>query len=145
MPRMFEAADCAKARLRPPVFGLTDKAMKFAKLYAEEPMLGPTNCARQAGYSDKGGAASVRGAELQRDPRVQRAVIHFGRLAFGAAQAEAIAHLRLYCQLNEDSVSPRRMRYLLAELHRLEESGERLDRVYYALAATAWYAGPLGV
>jgi hypothetical protein len=135
---MFEAAECARARLHPPAFGLTDRAMKFAKLYAEEPLLGPTNCARQAGYSDKGGAASVRGAELLRDPRVQRAVTHFGRLAFAAAQAEAIARLRLLAQLDEIFANPRRMRSLLADLHSLEESGKRLARVYSALEAAAW-------
>ena len=138
MARIFETAECAKARLRAPVFGLTDKAMKFAKLYAEDPLLGPTNCARQAGYSDKSGAASVRGAELLRDPRVLQAVIHFGRLAFVAAQAEAIAHFRLLGQLDEIIANPRRMRYLLADIHGLEESANRLDRVYGALAATAW-------
>src|SRR5580658_8938802 len=112
MPRTFEPAECAKARLLPPVFGLTDRAMKFAKLYAENPLLGPTNCARQAGYSDKGGAASVRGAELLREARVQQAVLHFGRLAFAVAQGEAIACMRLYAQLNDPHLTTRRMRRL---------------------------------
>ena len=140
MARIFERAECAKARLRAPVFGLTDKAIKFAKLYAEEPLLGPTNCARQAGYSDKGGAASVRGTELLRDPRVLRAVIHFGRLAFTAAQAEAIGHFRLLAQLNDTSAhqDKRAIRYMTADIHSLLQSARRLDRVYGALVATAW-------
>lgn len=140
MARIFETAECAKARLRAPVFGLTDRAMKFAKLYAEEPLLGPTNCARQAGYSDKSGAASVRGAELLRDPRVLRAVIHFGRLAFTAAQAEAIGHFRLLAQLDDTFAhrDRRAMRYMMADIRSLLQGAERLDRVYSALVATAW-------
>jgi len=76
-------------------FGLSARALKFAKEYAAHPHLSATVCATRAGYSDEGRAAHVRASELLRDARVQRAVIHYGTVALAKAQAAAANRLAL--------------------------------------------------
>src|SRR5215470_7647863 len=74
-------------------FGLTPRALRFARLYAEKPDRTISNAARAAGFSDRARGAHVRGCELLRDPRVVRAVLHFGALALARARGEAIESL----------------------------------------------------
>jgi hypothetical protein len=76
-------------------FGLSARALTFARLYAEHPTWSVADCARKAGYADSSRAAHVRGSELLRDSRVAQAVMHFGSLAFTRAQALATARLEL--------------------------------------------------
>jgi hypothetical protein len=75
-------------------FGLTKRALKFARVYAATPHCSISAAARAAGYSDRARGAHVRGCELLRDPRVVRAVLHFGALALAKARGEAIKSLR---------------------------------------------------
>ena len=75
-------------------FDLTDRALKFARLYAEHPRLGATKCALEAGYAQRcARGAHVRANELLRDPRVIRAVIYFGARALNRARADATQYL----------------------------------------------------
>jgi hypothetical protein len=80
-------------------FGLTPRALRFARLYAEKPDRTISDAARAAGFSDRARGAHVRGCELLRDPRVIRAVLHFGALALARARGETIESLR---KLGED-------------------------------------------
>ena len=77
-------------------FGLTKRALRFAQLRAEHPWRTVSACAKDAGYSDRSRAAHVRGCELLRDPRVIRAIVHFGSLELMKAQAEAASKLRRF-------------------------------------------------
>ena len=67
-------------------FGLTKRALRFARLYSERPRCTISAAARAAGYSDRARGAHVRGCELLRDPRViPPPIIHFGALALAKA------------------------------------------------------------
>jgi hypothetical protein len=66
--------------------GLTPRTLRFARLYAEKPDRTISAAARAAGYSDRARGAHVRGSELLRDPRVVRAILHFGALALARAR-----------------------------------------------------------
>jgi hypothetical protein len=80
-------------------FGLTPRALKFARAYATTPHCSISAAARAAGFSDRARGAHVRGSELMRDPRVVRAILHFSALALAKARGEAIESLR---ELAED-------------------------------------------
>ena len=80
-------------------FGLTKRALAFARHYAETPGCTVSAAARAAGFSDRARGAHVRGCELLRDPRVIRAILHFSALELARAQREAIENLR---ELAED-------------------------------------------
>ena len=113
-------------------FGLTDRALRFAQFYAANPRWGVTVCATYAGYSDQGRAAHVRGCELLRDPRVIRAIVHFGGLAFVEAQALATRRLRLLAD-GDKSLSWRdhaMIENLTIDLDQLARRAGRLDKVY---------------
>jgi hypothetical protein len=77
-------------------FGLTKRALRFAQLRAELPWWTISDCAKDAGYSDRSRGAHVRGCELLRDPRVIRAIVHFSSLELVSAQAEATSKLRRF-------------------------------------------------
>jgi hypothetical protein len=94
-----EQSDGAIAQKAALDFGLTRRALKFARLYAEMPRCTISDAARAAGFSDRARGAHVRGCELLRDPRVVRAILHFGALALARARGEAIENLR---KLGED-------------------------------------------
>lgn len=116
-------------------FDLANRALKFARLFAENPRWTITHIAREAGYSDRGRGAHVRGCELLRDPRVIRAILHFGALALNKARAEAIEKLR---ELGEDKRETRlwshwdrhAFKRLRMALDKLEPHAERMERVY---------------
>jgi hypothetical protein len=92
-----EQSDGARAQ-KAGDFGLTKRALAFARFYAETPG-SISEAARAADYSDRARGAHVRGCELLRDPRVIRAILHFSALALARAQREAIENLR---ELAED-------------------------------------------
>jgi hypothetical protein len=124
-----EGARAQKRRL----FGLTQRALKFAKLYAENDWT-ITRAAREAGFSDRARGAHVRGSELMRDPRVIRAILHFGTLAIRQAGAAAAEKLR---ELGEDNPSWRwsywdrhALRRLRASIEQLEPRLQRMERIY---------------
>jgi hypothetical protein len=48
-------------------FGLTARALKFARVFAETPDCTISDAARAAGFSDRARGAHVRGCELMRD------------------------------------------------------------------------------
>ena len=81
----------------------------------------------------------MRGCELLRDPRVIRAILHFGALALAKARGAAIGELR---KLTQDSDSFLHMTYwdrhalkrLRAGLDGLEPYARRIERVYERLA-----------
>lgn len=115
-------------------FGLTKRALKFARLYAENPRWTITHIARQAGYSDRGRGAHVRDCELLRDPRVIRAIIYFGGLVLNKARAEAIEQMR---KLGEDQYWPlwthrdrNSFKRVAFELCRLEDHAARMEKVF---------------
>jgi hypothetical protein len=121
-------------------FGLTDRAVSFARLYAQHPSAGPGLCAALAGYSNKGRAAHVRAAELLRDPRVIEAIVHYAGLAFGAALAEASARLDVLAN-GEADWSPRMTRSERVQVENLKlglwELNLRLDRLDKLASAAA--------
>jgi hypothetical protein len=86
-------------------FGLTTRALQFARLYATTPHCTISAAARAAGFSDRARGAHVRGCELLRDPRVVRAILHFGALALARARGEAIEKLRELAE-DRDSLWP---------------------------------------
>ncbi len=119
-------------------FGLTPQAVRFARLYAENPTWTVTQCAIQAGYADNSRAAHVRANELLRDPRVSRAISHFATLAFGAAEAKAALRLRLLAEGTEGYMSGRdkvQLRNFLIELGDLKARIERLGQINEIIAA----------
>jgi hypothetical protein len=125
-----EGARAQKRRL----FGLTQRALKFAKLYAENNWT-ITRAAREAGFSDRARGAHVRGSELMRDPRVIRAILHYGTLAIRQAGADAAEKLR---HLGEDKNASCRWSYwdrhafrrLRASIEQLEPRLQRMERIY---------------
>jgi hypothetical protein len=130
-----EQHDGARAQKATLDFGLTPRALKFARLYAEKPDRTISDAARAAGFSDRARGAHVRGCELMRDPRVVRAILHFGALALAKARGEAIGKLR---ELAEDPAVTwpwsRWDRHALTRL-RLALDGlgphaQRIERVY---------------
>src|SRR5216683_6046175 len=60
----IDQSEGARAQKTALGFGLTDRALKFARLYAENPYWTITHIAWEAGYSDRGRGAHVRGCEL---------------------------------------------------------------------------------
>jgi hypothetical protein len=117
-------------------FGLTPRALRFARLYAEQPRSTISAAARAAGYSDRARGAHVRGCELLRDPRVVRAVLHFGALALAKARGEAIESLR---KLGEEDRREtwgwsywhqHAVKRARSALDRLEPHVRRIERVY---------------
>src|SRR5262249_30415962 len=114
-------------------FGLTHRALKFARLYAENPRWTISHVARQAGDRDRGRGAHVRGCELLRAPRVIREIIYFGGLALNKARAEAIEQVR---KLGEDQYWPlwtqrdrKSLNRVAFELARLEAHAVRMEKV----------------
>lgn len=110
-------------------FGLTDRALRFAQLRAEAPWRTVTNCAKAAGYSDRGRAAHVRGCELLRDPRVIRAIVHFSSLELVKAQAEATSRLRSFADSRNKYLDGRTIRDLTIDLRLLASRTDRLNKV----------------
>jgi hypothetical protein len=116
-------------------FGLTTRALKFARVYAETPTVTVSDAARAAGYSDRARGAHVRGSELLRDSRVVRATLHFGALALARARGEAIGRLR---ELSEDRAETwpwsrwdrDGFERLRVALDRLESHARRIERIY---------------
>jgi hypothetical protein len=129
-----DQSDGARAQKATLDFGLTARALKFARVYAETPRCTISEAARAAGYSDRARGAHVRGCELMRDPRVVQAILHFGALALARARGEAIARLR---ELAEDRAEtwpwPRWDRHaferLRMALDKLEPHAQRMERV----------------
>jgi hypothetical protein len=124
-----EGARAQKQRL----FGLTYRALRFAQLYAENNWT-ITRAAREAGYSDHARGAHVRGCELMRDPRVIRAILHFGALAIRQARVDALEKFRrleedaalwLWPYWNRDAFTR-----LRAAIDRLEPHCQRVERIY---------------
>ena len=124
-------------------FGLTKRALKFARLYAENNWT-ITRAAQEAGFSDRGRGAHVRGCELMRDPRVIWAILYFGVLAFSSARREAIEMLR---NVGEDKREGcywsywdrQSIKRLRTTLDQFEPRSQRLERIYergilYAMA-----------
>jgi len=121
-------------RAKSPTFGLRPRPLRFAKLMATEAGLSASECARRAGYArHTPAAANPRAVELQRDPRVIRAILHFGAIALAKARARAISRL--------NSIERRTGRHWIAwdrtawdrltlELQNLETHTERLERIY---------------
>jgi len=115
-------------------FNLTARAVTFARLYAENPRLGATRCAIQAGYARRcRRGAHVRAHELLKDQRVIRAIIFFSARVFNDALAKAREHLtclaikegRIWSGLDR-----RAFDRLTARLNSLETYAERLERIY---------------
>lgn len=121
-------------------FGLTDRALRFAQIYAACSSWNVTQCAKEAGYSDRGRAAHVRGCELLRDARVIRAIVHFSSLELVKAQALATKRLRLFADggnflSGRDHVM---IKNLAIDLAQLARRADRLDKTFAAdLARTA--------
>jgi len=115
-------------------FGLTARALSFARLYAENPRLGATQCARQAGYASRcKSGAHVRANELLRDPRVIQAILYFSAKPFIHARAEAV---RYFTRLAEtegrlwsgwDRVA---FEHLMVKLEGLQTHTERVEKIY---------------
>jgi hypothetical protein len=131
----IEQRDGARAQKAALDFGLTPRALKFARLYAEQPRCTISAAAREAGFSDRARGAHVRGCELLRDPRVVRAVLHFSGLALARARGEAIETLR---KLAEDRRETWGWSYwhhhavdrVRLALDKLEPHVRRIERVY---------------
>src|SRR5262249_34686944 len=125
----------ARAQQTAVVFGLTSRAAKFARHYAENPHWTISRAAREAGYNDRARGAHVRGCELMRDPRVLRAILHFGGVALSKARGDAIEKLRtLACDQREtwrwsywDRHAFKRLRITLENL---EPHAQRIERIY---------------
>lgn len=121
-------------------FGLTDRALRFAQIYAAYPSWSITLCAKKAGYSDQGRAAHVRGCELLRDHRVIRAIVHFGSLELVVAQAKAAERLRLLADGGDKFLTWRdhaMIQKLTIDLAQLARRTDRLDRVFAATCKQA--------
>jgi hypothetical protein len=114
-------------------FGLTKRALAFARAYAESPTVTVSAAARAAGFSDRARGAHVRGCELLRDPRVIRAILHFSALALARARGEAIEKLRELAK-DTDSLWSYWHRHAIKRarlaLDRLELHAQRIERVY---------------
>lgn len=116
-------------------FGLTARAVKFARVYAETPRCTISAAARAAGYSDRARGAHVRGCELLRDPRVVRAILHFGALALAKARGEAIESLRELAEDQRDMWGwsywhRHAVKRARLALDRLEPHARRIERIY---------------
>jgi hypothetical protein len=116
-------------------FGLSKRALKFARVYAETPRCTISGAARAAGFSDRARGAHVRGCELLRDPRVVRAVLHYSALALARARGEAIQNLRELAKDRAETWPWSRLdRYGLARvmtaLDKLESHTRRGERIY---------------
>jgi hypothetical protein len=115
--------------------GLTPRALKFARVYAETPRCTISHAARAAGFSDRARGAHVRGCELLRDPRVVRAIRHFSGLALARARGEAIETLR---KLAEDRRNMwgwsywhhHALKRVRLALDKLEPHARRIEHIY---------------
>lgn len=112
-------------------FGLTDRALRFAQLRAEHPWWTVSQCAKKAGYSDKGRAAHVRGCELLRDARAIEAIIHFSSLELVKAQAEATRSLRSFA--NYGDLDGWTVRSLTADVRLLASRTNHLSKILASL------------
>ena len=117
-------------------FGLTDRALRFAQLRAEHPWSTVSSCAKDAGYSDRGRGAHVRGCELLRDPRVIRAILHFSSLELVKAQAEATSSLRWFADWGND-LDGWTIRILTIDLRLLASRTDHLNKILAANLARA--------
>jgi hypothetical protein len=77
----------------------------------------------------------VRGCELLRDPRVVRAVLHFGALALSKARGEAIESLRELANDRGDMWGwsywhRHAVERVRRALDKLEPQAQRIERVY---------------
>ena len=123
-------------------FDLTPRALKFARAYATTPHCSISAAARAAGYSDRARGAHVRGCELLRDPRVVRAIIHFGFLALARVRSDAIECL---ADLGKDQRDTWGWSYwhrhaikrARLALDKLEPHTRRIERVYETRASEA--------
>ncbi len=124
----------ATVRLTAQTFGLTERALLFARIYAEDPRLGATQCAIQAGYASRcKSGAHVRAYELLHDPRVIRAIIFFSVKALNNTMAEARRNLatldatqnRYWNRWDKNSFNK-----LAAKLSSLKIHAERLEEIY---------------
>ena len=116
-------------------FDLTPRALAFARLYATTPRCSISAAARAAGYSDRARAAHVRGCELLRDPRVVRAILHFGGLALARARGEAIESLRKLAEDRRETWGwsywhQHAVKRARLALDQLEPHTRRIERVY---------------
>lgn len=130
-----EQSDGVRAQKAALDFGLTDRALTFARVYAESPCRTISHAARAAGFSDRARGAHVRGSELMRDQRVLRAILHFGALALARARGEAIGRLRELAEDRDETWPwPRWDRHALEGLRKaldnLEPHARRIERVY---------------
>jgi hypothetical protein len=130
-----EQSDGARAQKALLDFGLTARAVKFARVYAETPDCTISAAARAAGYSDRARGAHVRGCELLRDPRVVRAVLHYSALALARARGEAIRKLRALAEDRGETWLWRRWDHhaferLRKTLDQLEPHTRRIERIY---------------
>jgi hypothetical protein len=129
-----EQSDGARAQ-KAGNFGLTKRALAFARAYAESPTVTISDAARAAGFSDRARGAHVRGSELLRDERVVRAILHFGALALARARGDAIGRLR---ELAEDRAETwpwsrwdrHEFERLRKALDQLEPHTRRIERIY---------------
>ena len=127
--KAFHIVDGASDRRSAIDFGLTDRALRFAQFYAANPQWGVTACATYAGYSDRGRAAHVRGCELLRDPRVIRAIIHFGSLELAEAQAQATSRLRWFADGRNYYLDGWTIRNLTIDLRLLAARTDHLAKI----------------
>jgi hypothetical protein len=130
-----DQSDGARAQQTRLDFGLTKRALNFARLYAENPHWTITHAAREAGFSDRARGAHVRGCELMRDLRVLRAILYFGGVALNKARSEAIEKLRTLEGDNRETWpwsywDRHAFARLWVALDELEPHAKRIERVY---------------
>jgi hypothetical protein len=116
-------------------FGLTARALAFARVFAETPDCTISHAARAAGFSDRARGAHVRGCELLRDPRIVRAVLHFGALALARARGEAIESLHELAKDRRDTWGwsywhHHAVKRARLALDRLKPHARRIERIY---------------
>ena len=113
---------------------LQNEPLLFAHIYAEDPRLGATQCAIQAGYASRcRNGAHVRAYELLRDPRVIKAIIFFSAKVLNNSMAEARQNLarlaatekRYWNRWDKNSFNR-----LVTKLNSLEIHRERLEEIY---------------
>ncbi len=131
-----ETIEGHRAQRPAPDFHLRPMALKFCLNYATRPQWSIRQCAENAGY---GRGAKTRGAELLRDPRCLRAILHFGALAFAGERARVT---NILSRLNDPLDEPLgwstwnrwAMDGLVASMNTLAAWSARLDRALVGLA-----------
>jgi len=115
-------------------FGLTDRALAFARIFAENPRLGTTQAAIKAGYAHRcARGAHVRAYELTHSSNVVRAILYFSTRYLTNAMAEARLNLsRLAIKEGQywNRWDHRAVERLTAKLDSLEAHIERLEKIY---------------